>query len=596
MTSNLFRSWGFVLTACIATAACAGSVRAAGSASNLEHPWAIKTDRASVLRELQDVSLAGMDRRLGPDYAAYHGNGAKVEKFPEIWMAPVKLDPGGRNYEIGGPWSKKGGDFSSTQGQVLYVPNDAATFPVDRVTILEWSNGTFSERPEAPWHGGFRPEPASKKWIASASGGNPGIPIGMARGYGAWCNCGVIVFSSGLVSAAGTVTARGTEPTFQLPPNKVPTAVSLTNKNEFALITVCDTETHKGQVAIFAMQVDGKATKFVHEWPDEHAFGLPSVGLFTGMKLVGYVDLPGIEFPTGVCAVGNHDGGRMNGRDGNAGILREYSLAKQADRDVFMTGSNKNFGSTAGFAVIISKYDSKAAFLDLQPMFQRVREMYFTTEANYQKTRESGPDAKQWPYAFEADPTWKPPVVTVVDVPQPTAVLASLSGGEKARAFIASLDGHVGIYTVGGLATDAPAAAGDVARLAEVQVGPNPTCLTYQKGSHDTILACSRGDREIAWIKYTPKTAEVSRRLRDARLIDPVNIEVADTHGVSTSLLTAVDFKGKQVVNYRYSRVVFATQGGAKFDMGEDGKAEFECGGVMEFQGSPYCVSATNVN
>ena len=29
---------------------------------------------------------------------------------------------------------------------------------------------------------------------------------------------------------------------------------------------------------------------------------------------------------------------------------------------------------------------------------------------------------------------------------------------------------------------------------------------------------------------------------------------------------------------------------------GEDGKAEVECGGIMEFPGYPFCVSATNVN
>ena len=50
--------------------------------------------------------------------------------------------------------------------------------------------------------------------------------------------------------------------------------------------------------------------------------------------------------------------------------------------------------------------------------------------------------------------------MTAIDVPQPTAVLASLSGGEQkgnaARAFIASLDGTVGVYSVGGLATRRP--------------------------------------------------------------------------------------------------------------------------------------------
>jgi hypothetical protein len=289
----------------------------------------------------------------------------------------------------------------------------------------------------------------------------------------------------------------------------------------------------------------------------------------------------------------------MNGRDGNAGILREYDLAKQADRDVFLKGSNAGFSSSAGFAVVISKYNQKAAFIDLRPLFQKIHQMYFTDEDDYQKTRDAGPGPNQWPYTFEAAPDLKPSVVTVIDVPHPTAVLATLNGGQKthpAIAFIASLDGRVGMYSAGGLATDGPVSAQGIQRLGEVQIGRNPTCLTYQKGSSDTLLACSRGDREIAWIKYSQKGAEVSKRLHDQRLLDPVNLEVSDTHGINTSLFTVCDFKGKQILNYRYARVVFATQGGAKFDMGPDGKDEFECGGVMAFPGSPFCVTATNVN
>lgn len=351
------------------------------------------------------------------------------------------------------------------------------------------------------------------------------------------------------------------------------------------------------------MGTNGKKTGFVHEWQFD-AWALPSVGLFTDIKLLGYVDLPGIEFPTGVCAVGNHEGGRMNGRDGNAGLLREYDIAKQADRDVFLKGSNAEWGSTAGFAVVISKYDGKAAFLDLQPLFARVREMYFTSEENFEKTLDAGPGPKQWPFTFEADAKLRPQVVTVVDVPQPTAVLASLrtppnkmgEKGDGTRAFIASLDGRVGVYAVGGLANEGPASPRDVVRLGEVQVGKNPTRLTYQKGSHDTILACSRGDREISWIKYSLQGAQVTSKLRDARLVDPVDVEVADTHGVEASLLTVTDFKGRQVVNYRYSPVKFSTQGGAVFGMGANGKDKYECGGAMKFFGSPFAVSASNVN
>ena len=551
-------------------------------------------DRLAIVRELQDYSLAGMSRRLGPDYAFYHARDPR-EKFPEIWMVPAKQDPGGRVYQIGGPWTKEAGDYSSTQGQILYVP-DPGHFPVDRVTIIEWSNGCFAEAPLPPWHGGFRPEPAATKWKQDAPGAEPGMPIAMARGMGSWANNGLAIFSSGLVAAAGTVTARGLEPTLRFPPNKIPTAISITNKNEFALVTICDIEAKKGQVAVLSMQVNGRKTKFVHEWHDDHAWSLPNVAVFTQLKLLGYIDLPGIEFPTGVSAVGNRVGGRMNGRDGNAGLLREYDLAQQADRDVFLKGSNAQYGSTAGFAVVIGKYEGKAAFIDLQPLFQRARQMYFTTEENYQKTRDSGLDPTQWPYAFDADAAWKPPVVKVLDVPRPTAVIASMAGENKARAFIASLDGKVGLYQVGGLATEAPPAPQDIARVAEVQVGRNPTCLACQKYSSDTIIAVSRGDRQIEWIKVSEKDAQVIRTLRDARLIDPVFVEVSDTHGIETPLLTVADFAGRKIINYRYGQLVFATQGGAKFGMGPDGKDPFECGGVLEFPGSPFCISATNVN
>jgi hypothetical protein len=510
-------------------------------------------------------------------------------------MVPAKQGPGERQWQVGGPWVKEAGDFSSTQGQVLYVP-DKDFFPVDRVTIIEWSNGCFTEAPLPPWHGGFRPEPAAGTWKQRVPNGEVGMPIAMARGMGYWANNGLAIFSSGLVAAAGTVTARGLEPTFRFPPNKVPTAISITNKSEFILVTLCDVEKHKGQVAVLSPEVNGKYTHFVHEWPDDHAWSLPSVALLTGLKLLGYVDLPGIEFPTGVCAVGNDLGNRMNGRDGNAGLLREYDLAKQADRDVFLKGSNSHYGSTAGFAVVIGKYENKAAFLDLQPLFQTVREMYFTTEGNYQKTRDAGPGPRQWPYTFDVEPRWKPRVVKVLDVNRPTAVIASLSGGPKARALVASEDGKVGVYTVGGLATEASALSEEIERVAEVQVGRNPTCLAYQKYSNDTVLAVSRGDREILWIKYSDRDAKIVRRLRDQRLKDPVFAEVSDTHGIETSLVTVADFAGRKIVNYRYGILIFATQGGARFGMGPQGRDQFECGGVLEFPGSPFCISATNVN
>jgi hypothetical protein len=547
-------------------------------------------DRAAALRELTDFTLDGMHRRLGPDYAFYHKS--EQEKLPAIWMPPTKEGAKGRRYQIGGPWAKEAGDYSSTQGQILYVPDSGCG--VDRVTIIEMSNNCFTEKPEPPWWGGFRPEPASKHW-QQAAGGNPGFAVGMARGMANWSNCGVIVFSSGLIATAGTCTGKGSDPVCQLPRGKIPTAISVTNKNEFALISVYDSEKRQGQIAVVALESSAKKTGFAHEWKDDYPC-LPNVAVFTRLKLLGFVDLPGITAPTGISAVGEATTNRLNGASGHQTTLREFDLSQAGSRQSFGSGNNAGYVSSCGFAVVSAKHEGKVAFLDLQPLFQRVRDMYFTTDEPFKKTRDLGPDPKQWPCTFESDPTWKPVVVAVLDQPQPTAVLASLGGGKHARAFVASQDGRIGIYQVGGLATDAPAVAAEIRCVGTVQVGRNPVCLAYQKHSGDTFIAVSRGDRELAWVKYSEKGAEVTRRLRDARLLDPVHVEVADTHGISAAILTVADFKGRKIVNYRYSELVFATQGGARFGMGEDGKADFECGGVLEFPGSPFCISATNVN
>lgn len=84
-------------------------------------------DRAAILRELQDVSLGGMDRRLGPDSAFYHRAG-EPEKFPEIWMAPAKQGPGGRVWQIGGPWMKDAGATTAARKGKSFSCQTTASF------------------------------------------------------------------------------------------------------------------------------------------------------------------------------------------------------------------------------------------------------------------------------------------------------------------------------------------------------------------------------------------------------------------------------------------------------------------------------------
>jgi hypothetical protein len=569
-------------------------------------------DKAALLKQTIDVSAAGIDRRLGPDWNDLRKASTKEraavkktddkpkedkakdekagDKFPQIWLAAAKKDAAGRPYQIGGPWAKESGDYSSAQGQVLFAASGG--MGIDRVTVIEWANGCFIEKPELPWWGGFHPEPHTEPW-GRASGG---VALGMARGIGMWSNCGVMVFPNGLIATAGTCTAVGSNPVFQLPPGKVPTAICVTNKNEFALVTVCDVKDKmKGQVAVLALT--GMKKDFAHEWQIPHP-GLPSVAMLSGIKLIGFVDLPGISIPTAISAVGNGGPPRHSGPSGNVVTLRELDLGNESIRNSFTPkGNNAGIISTAGWAVVAAGHEGKVVFIDLQPLFARYYAMYFGGAESYAKTRDQGPEPKQWPYTFEIDPTAKPVVIAVQKVPEPTAVLAGLGRNEKARAYVACRDGRVAVFKVGNLATAQPVASADEIALVEaVTVGRNPVSLAYHRYASDQIIVVCRGERSLDWIKTTDGGSTMIRRLRDERLIDPVQCEVVETHGIETSLLTVCDFKGGKIINYRFSEVIFATNGGARFGMGKDGKDEFECGGWLEFPGPPFAICATNVN
>jgi hypothetical protein len=541
------------------------------------------------LHELTDVGVGGWHHRLGPDYAAANPTATDRKKPPLLYQPPAKSCPPARHakgmtYEVGGPPAKEAGDFSSTQAQVLYATDSGAS-GLDRVLILDLENKCFSEKPEPPWWGGFRPEPAVQEW-REKHGAVPGGPVGIARGLGAWSNHAIIVFRNGLVATAGTATSQGTHPVFQFPPEKVPTAVAVTPRNEMALVTVVDTKSRKGQLAVLALE--SCAPNFAHDWHERYPL-LPSVASFSDIKLMGYVDLP-IQLPSALSGGGDRGWSWLHSSSGGNALPKDVDLSNPDVRASFAKGNNEGWLSTGGFAVVISKHEQKAVFVDLQPLFSGVKQAYFGSAENWAKTRDLGPKPKQWPWTFDAESSLRPRVAASLEVPKPVSVYARTTGGEHARAFIGCQDGTLITYKVGG---DGLREAG------RMSVGKNPIWIAAKgtPGGADTgFIVVSRGDRALQWVKFSKDQGTIVRELRDERMIDPVYAEIADTHGLETQLVTVADFKGRKIINYRCSPAVFATNGGAKFGCGPKGDEEFECGGVMTFPGCPIAVCGTNVN
>jgi len=599
-------------------------------------PPPIPTDAAAIMAELSDVTLAGYNTRLGQNYTFYHPT---PETFPDVYLRPlvpitgVTIDKRSAWSEgLGGPATVAAGDFSSTQGQLLYKsdataalvsppvsPNDNESIGIDCVHIYEWDHAIFTEAPINTGNGDSSPDSNVATCLAVLNGKlDIGLPIGVARGPAGYANSGLILFSKGLIMTAGTVTAFSDWAALQLPANKKPTAIAITSRNEFAVVTVIDTDRMVGQVCFIALwggqdlQISAKSPGFPADWPVAHP-GLPNPAVFTGMKILGYVDLPFV-FPTGISAIGgpyNHNP-ISNKTDGNAGSLEQYDLNVQADRDNFNTGgggyagNNSGYVSRTGAAVVIAKYENKACFLDLTALFMGLFNQYFTTQANYDATKYQNPgnpfysvynlaDTTQFPFGFDAKPAWTPTITKTVDVTNPTAVLMSNDG--LAMTTIASPDGTLSFFNADGTpSTVTPS----------LKVGPNVTCLAYDKKGSG-FWAVSRGDRSLirlsSWgktpgwggsVANTPVTVLLT--IKDPRMVDPVHLEVSDTHSVEVPILTVADFGGRQILNYRYGPLLDQTGSGASYPMGATGADAFECAGVLAIKGAPFRFSGSNVN
>jgi hypothetical protein len=571
---------------------------------------------AAYRREAYASDLATLQRRLGPDYAYYHKDAS--EKFPTLWKPEektVKLDGHPWTYQIGERKTYNTDGNAETDGQALYVPDKPGDPGVDRIKTWIYvrdmqGNFSFLLKPNVSFH----PDCglSGQNW-KGAAGGNLGAPVATARPKIGQKICSVTAFTSGLIATASVGgSSDWRHPCLLLPRNKVPTGVAVTNSHEFALVTVWDTAALKGQVAVIALDSDiavvdsvGGDRSTAWAWW-QSVPGMPNLGTLSGMKLLGFVDLPGMSTPTDIAAVGNRPGADPHW-EGKYVHLCKLDLSKQAVRDSFTKGDNQEFGSRAGFAVVVSKYEKKVAFLDLRPLFQYYREMYLSTPENFARTRKLGPGPKDWPYSFDVEPHAKPRVVHMLQVhAHPTAVHASPFGGSgKARAFVATVDGKVLVYSVGALADDPSSRAPDVRCVGFVPVGRNPSCISQVTwdGDYrlDELLVSSRGDREIDFVKLDASlnSGRVTKRLRDSRLQDPVYVENSVTAFIHSWVLTVCDFKGKQILNYRYGTITAwepdYKKAHATYGMGPDGKAEFECEGWAEITGHPFRLSTANV-
>lgn len=577
-----------------AFAACGGAIFDAATG---------KLNDAEYERQARLWDRKTIDCRLGPGFAALHA-GEKDGPRPTAYEPPHETSSGSYlcpTHELSGSCTGNC-DYGSTAGQVLYAPDDAAKPGVDRIQNYAYEKGTICESIQSgSWLGGPRPDPGLPVWAAKV-----GHPVTLPNGFSQtefWeTNAGIMIFPDGLVGATGNQTSGDSKPYFELPKNLVPTAVAVTTYNEFAFVTVWNTDTMKGQVAVFALRAD---TPEAFSIP---YFALPNEGGFKAIHLMGYVDLPDMATPTAIAVSGdngNTPGGHVPGFEYGSQTDPTKNILTSADaRSALSREDYERRVPMAGQAIVLSRWEGKATFLDLRPLAQFVRSVYFGTD---DARRQSAAAKDVWPFTFENAPEAMPLVVATLSTPAPTVARIGNQANtneqdlrKPLKAWVGNLSGEVRIFDVSSFVEDAPRPIpkDGIQEIGVVQAGRNLTSMTRQ-GS-DSVLVVSRGDRRIDWVgipEDDKKSLKVLRTLRDSRFDDPVLADVSDRGPV----VTIGDFTAQRLLNYRFGAT--ENNGGkppAAYGCGASGADTacdaFEFGGSFDLPGTPFFVGTTNVN
>lgn len=135
-----------------------------------------------------------------------------------------------------------------------------------------------------------------------------GQPIAIARSERNWTNDGIAIFAGGAVGTAGTATSGSIGAFHRFPAHQRPSAITVTSNNEFVLVTLWNTESLRGELAVFSVR---GPTPNAHTW---WYHGMFNAGGIRELKLLGTIELP-FATPTTVSAVTTH--GWTNPNDAN---------------------------------------------------------------------------------------------------------------------------------------------------------------------------------------------------------------------------------------------------------------------------------------
>lgn len=362
------------------------------------------------------------------------------------------------------------------------------------------------------------------------------------------------------------------------------------------------------------------------------------------MKLLGFVDLP-FAAPTSVDVSNNLVLQNPRGFSDNDDPARG-DLSRQSARDlwrgtdpIYPNGEVRwHQTASAGYAVVASRAEGKVSFVDMTPLYQYYRDMYLTTQTNFNRTTDaSATDPNKWPFTFAAETRQRPVLVNTFAVAQLTSVNAGVqatgvmghrsdeffeyyqrspkenwSGTEperyigRSRAFVASMDGTVRIFNVQGLNLPGSPVGRTVPSqtVGSFTAGRNPSFAFVNAGviASDDVVLVSRGDRSVtfAW-----PTGQVQSVLRDSRLQGPVAAAVSFNlagygglgagRAVMVPVISIADFNGRAFLTYAVEPRRQRVPELYPFRLPSGQAVDFLFGSRRPFPGKPFMVDMEEI-
>lgn len=517
-------------------------------------------------------------------------------------------------------------------------------------------SGGLCMRMYAQWFGDFwvrggiaaPTTPIIRDIVAARRPDLPPVPTAIARGRANASQVGFAAFKDGTIlpTLVGNSGAEFFDTTgIRLPDGMVPTAMAVTPYNEFLVVTVWDTNTLTGKLAFIALRPRQMAVGNPSQTQNTRWYwGAPGAWTNRGMKLLGFVDLP-FAAPTSVDVSNNLFLQNPRGFGDNDDPARG-DLSRQSARDLWRGVDPVNSPgdvqwhqlASGGYAVVASRAEGRVSFVDMTPLYQHYRDLYLTTQANFNRTLDASlTDGAKFPFSFTAEPAQRPVVTSTLSMAQPTSVSAGVmakgytnsrsleyfeytqrspreawSGAEperylgRSRAFVATMDGTVRGFNVQGLVFPASPVGKTVSAtpLLSFAAGRNPgfASVNATATASDDLWLVSRGDRRVtfAW-----PTGDVQYSFTDSRLVDPVAGSVSFNQAgyggngagraVNAPFISIMDYNGKAILTYAVHPRVRNTTELYPFRLPSGQAVDVLFGSRRAFPGKPFVVDQEEI-